>query len=286
MFMYRCLGRLPLSLLYPVAWCVYLFFYYVSGYRKAVVTENLANAFPDKSATEITFLAKKFYRRLAQTAVEIARARYMPRDAFRQRVQVVNPQLLVECSEEMTRTVIILTIHQGNWEWMLHGVSTELGMPLDPVYKPLHSPTADRFMREVRARFGARPVPMKMAPRDILGNRNRFRLVAMVADQSPIRGERSYWTTFLGREAAFYQGAEGIARALGSAVVFAQCRRLRRGHYQVRFHKLGEPPYQSPEGELTERYVRIAERAIREEPESWLWSNRRWKRQRDGGPGA
>ncbi len=26
------------------------------------------------------------------------------------------------------------------------------------------------------------------------------------------------------------------------------------------------------------RYVKMAERAIRGEPESWLWSNRRWKR--------
>jgi KDO2-lipid IV(A) lauroyltransferase len=27
--------------------------------------------------------------------------------------------------------------------------------------------------------------------------------------------------------------------------------------------------------------VRIAEQAIREQPESWLWSNRRWKRRRE-----
>ena len=281
MIFYRCLGRLPLALLYPVAWLTYIFIYYVSGYRKAVARENLTNAFPERSETEITVLLKKFYRGLCQTALEITRARYMSREAFLRRIEVLNPDLLADCSEGMTRTVIILTIHQGNWEWMLHGVSANLGVSLDPVYKPLHSPTADRFMREVRARFGARPIPMKAAPRDILGNRKQFRLVAMVADQSPIRGERSLWTTFLGREAAFYQGAEAMARSLGCAVVFAQCRRLRRGHYQVEFHKLGEPPYSSPEGELTLRYVEMAERAIRAQPESWLWSNRRWKRQRD-----
>jgi KDO2-lipid IV(A) lauroyltransferase len=284
-FLYRCLGRLPFALLYPLAWLVYLFLYYVAGYRKGVVMDNLAHAFPDRNETEITLLAKNFYRRFAQVALEITRARYMHEEDFRRRVEVLNPDLLVDASEGLTRTVIVLTIHQGNWEWMLHGLSATLGVPLDPIYKPLHSPAADRFMREVRSRFGARPLPLKMAPRDILRNRHRFRLLAIVADQSPIRRERSHWTRFLNRDTAFYPGAEALARSAGCPVIFAQCRRLGQGHYRIALHPLGEPPYALPQGELTERYVRMAERAIREEPESWLWSNRRWKRRRDDEPG-
>ena len=282
MFFYRCLGRLPLGLLYPLAWLVYLLLYYAAGYRKAVVQDNLAQAFPDQSAKEVTVLAKKFYRQFAQVGLEIARARYMGAEEFKRRVELLNPDALVKCSEGLSRTVIILTIHQGNWEWMLHGMTARLGVPLDPVYKPLHNPGADRFMREVRGRFGARPLPLKDATRDILRNRRQFRLLAMVADQSPIRREKSYWTQFLGRDAAFHRGAETLARSLECPVIYAQCRRLRRGYYQIELHPLAEPPYTSPEGTLTERYARMAEKAIREEPESWLWSNRRWKRSRNG----
>ena len=43
------------------------------------------------------------------------------------------------------------------------------------------------------------------SPRDILRRRREFRLFVMVADQAPIRRERSYWTTFLNAEAAFYE---------------------------------------------------------------------------------
>jgi KDO2-lipid IV(A) lauroyltransferase len=89
----------------------------------------------------------------------------------------------------------------------------------------------------------------------------------MVADQSPVRRERSYWTRFMHRDAAFYLGAETIARTTGFPVLFAQCRRLRRGHYQMELHKLGEAPYDGEAHSLTESYVRMAERAIREEPE-------------------
>ena len=87
MFFLRCLGHLPLGLLYPVAWLVYLFIFYVSGYRKAVVLDNLAHAFPEQSETEITLLAKKFYRQFAEVALEMARARYMSQEAFQRRVE-------------------------------------------------------------------------------------------------------------------------------------------------------------------------------------------------------
>jgi KDO2-lipid IV(A) lauroyltransferase len=105
-------------------------------------------------------------------------------------------------------------------------------------------------------------------------------LLVMVADQSPIRRERSYWTQFMHREAAFYLGAETIANVTGYPVLFAQCHRRRRGYYEVEFHPLPNSHNAAEGHELTQAYVEMAERAIRSEPESWLWSNRRWKRQR------
>ena len=279
MLFYRLLGRLPLAVLYRLAWLGYLLLYYVAGYRQAVVRDNLRAAFPEKSAGEITALAKRFYRQLADTGVEIIRAGAMRREEFGERVTLLNPELLRRYSNDLRDSDIILTIHQGNWEWMLHGASAALGVPLDPVYKPLHNAALDRYIFEVRSRFGSRPLPMDQAARDILRRRREFRLFVMVADQSPIRRERSYWTRFLHRDAAFYLGAETIAKVTGFPVLFAQCRRPRRGHYEVEFHELAQPPHAADGHEITERYVRLAERAIRAEPHSWLWSNRRWKRQ-------
>ena len=74
MLFYRLLGRLPLAVLYRLAWLGYLLLYYVAGYRQAVVRDNLRAAVPEKSAGEITALAKRFYRQLADTGVEIIRA--------------------------------------------------------------------------------------------------------------------------------------------------------------------------------------------------------------------
>jgi len=280
MMIYRLLSWLPFPLLYGAAWLAYLALYYVAGYRKAVVRENLGEAFPDRSEKEITILAKRFYRQLTQVAFEIVKARRMSKADFRQRVELVNPELIRQYSNNFQDSVIVLTIHQGNWEWMLHGVTSALGVPVDPVYKPLHNKSADKLIFDIRSRFGSRPVSMEYATKDILRRRREFRLFVMVADQSPIRSERSYWTEFMHQPAAFYLGTETIAKMTRFPILFAQCRRQRRGHYQLEFHELAQPPYDKSSHEITERYVRMAEQAIRSEPQSWLWSNQRWKRDR------
>tara|TARA_R110001599_G_scaffold353463_1_gene593021 strand:- start:67498 stop:68355 length:858 start_codon:yes stop_codon:yes gene_type:complete len=276
---YRFLSWLPLPLLYAIAWPVYLALYYVAGYRKTVVQQNLSHAFPDKSAREITVLAKKFYLQLVQVALEILKTRRMSAADVQRRVRVVNPELLRDYSGDFQQSVILLSIHQGNWEWMLHGVKLALDIPIDPVYKPLHNKAVDQLIFEIRSQFGSRPISMASAARDILRRRHEFRLFVLVADQAPIASERSHWVSFMNRDAAFYEGGEIIARATDYPVLFAQCRRRRRGYYEVEFREIARPPHDRNGHHIIEAYARLAEQAIRSEPESWLWSNRRWKRQ-------
>jgi KDO2-lipid IV(A) lauroyltransferase len=277
---YRFISWLPFPLLYALAWVGYLLLYYVVGYRRTVVRQNLSRAFPEKSEGEIDTLARKFYRQLSQVALEIIKARRMTPEDFRDRITLTNPELLFDASEDKSRSVIVLTIHQGNWEWMLHGATTALDIPIDPVYKPLHNKTMDRLVYDIRSQFGSRPLSMAESTRDILRRRREFRIFVMVADQAPIRSERGYWTQFMNQEACFYEGGEAIARMTRFPVLFAQCQRTSRGHYRVTFHEVASPPYEKDNHAIIDRYVALAEMAIRSEPESWLWSNRRWKRDR------
>ena len=199
---------------------------------------------------------------------------------FRDRMRVVNPEVLLNATWDKSRSVIVLTLHQGNWEWMLHGASLAMGIPIDPVYKPLHSKTWDRFALETRSRFNSEPIPMDTASRNILKNRRRFRLFVMVADQAPIERETTYWTDYLNKEAAFYVGGEKIAQLTRFPVLFALCRMLSTGRYEIVFRELAEPPYDKHSHEILDNYVGLAEAAIREQPHTFLWSNRRWKRNR------
>ena len=103
-------------------------------------------------------MEKDFYKHLCRVAMEIVRAKHLPKSEFIDRVRLRNPELIKEVSENYTRSVIVLTIHQGNWEWMLHGVTLAMGIPVDPVYKPLNNKPADDLAYAVRSRFGAKPL--------------------------------------------------------------------------------------------------------------------------------
>ena len=277
---YRLVSYLPFPLLYALAWVAYLLLYHVFRYRREVVRTNLDRAFPENSRQQNAALARAFYHHLSRVALEILKARRMRREDFLQRARLVNPELLARYSKDHPESVIVLTIHQGNWEWMLHGAVAALKIPIDPVYKPLHNKTVDKLIFDIRSQFGSRPLAMDIATRDILRRRREFRIFVMVADQSPIRSERGYWTTFMNQEANFYLGAETIAKMTGFPVLFAQCHRRKPGYYEIEFHEVGKPPYDKASHELTDRYVALTEQAIRAEPATWLWSNRRWKRNR------
>jgi len=152
-FIYRLLGRLPLPLLYALASALALVLYRVARYRRQVVADNLRAAFPALGRTELTALEKRFYRHICDLGVEMLAARTLPRTEFIRRVEFENPELLRTYAEQR-QSVLFLTCHQGNWEWLLHAVSDFMGCPIDVVYKTLHDGAFDEFMFECRARSG------------------------------------------------------------------------------------------------------------------------------------
>lgn len=278
MWFARLWGYLPLRLTQLLAGPLYFVLYYVVGYRKSVVYQNLFRAFPDKNPEEIKRLARRFYRHMIQFSLEVAATQSMPLPELSTRMRIKNPEIIETLSQERSRSVIVLTVHQGNWEWMLHGITAHFGVPIDPVYKPLHSARTNQWIYDIRSRFGARPLAMEESTRDVLRNRKKFRLFAMVADQSPIREERGVWHDFLNQNAKFYVGSQALAHATRFPVVFAQCRKIKRGYYELEFHPIAEPPYDKASNTIIERYIALAEQVITEQPETWLWTNRRWKR--------
>ena len=282
---YRALARLPLSVKYALAKPLTWLLRDVVGYRRSTVASNLAASFPELDDQQRAMIGKRFYAQLVDTALEIVHAYRMSKAEFQQRVVVRNPELIEALTDHQQRSVVVLVIHQGNWEWMLHGAGAHLGLPIDPVYKPLHNAGSDRFALELRSRFGAEPVTAATAAKDILRKRRQVRLFALLADQSPGHRERKHWTQTLHQDTAWHTGAATIARLTRSPICFAQCIRRERGHYDIVFHEITRDPRSLEEQDIIEAYARVAERAIREQPESYLWSNRRWK-QRPGQPAA
>ena len=182
--------------------------------------------------------------------------------------------------EEIARgkPVLLVAAHQCNWEWMLLGLSTQLGMPVDAAYKPLVDNWAEtRNAQAAFGRFGARLIPAQNLLGDIIQQRGSPRAIAMVADQEPVSSERKQWLRFLNRDTAFFLAPEEIARTTRYAAFFLRLKRVSRGHYEVEFVPLAAAGEQLPAGEFTARYARMVEEQIRAAPADWPWSHKRWK---------
>jgi KDO2-lipid IV(A) lauroyltransferase len=271
----RWLSRLPLSLLYLLGRLARPLVQHVARYRRATVRANLERAFPELTTAERRHIERDFYGHLCDLAAEVIAAPRLSLAELQRRVRFENAELLRPYIEQQ-QSLLLLTCHQGNWEWLLYAMSQQLPCPIDAVYKPLHSRAMDEFMHATRSRLG-RPIAFHEAGREILRRRRDYRAFAMVADQAPFKKDKRYWSTFFGQPASFYLGPQKIAEATQSPVLFIQMQREGRGHYRVRITELGQPPYPKGSFDLLQRYVEAIEAAVRAEPATWLWSNRKWK---------
>jgi len=273
----RTLTRVPLPILYGLGWFAYVVAFELFRWRRDLARANLRGAFPEKSEREIDGLLRQSYRNLGITIAEAIHGFGASKEEILERVRVENPELPLQYLQR-GQSVILLTGHFCNWEWLLGGAAGHLGVPIDAVYKPQRSPAVDRFLREARARYGGNPIAVKTFLHEVIRRRRNARVYGLVADQTPMRQEDKHWTVFLHRDTAFYTGAGKIARIVGAPAVFISMHRTRKGHYTARFHLLSEPPYsRESENAVIEAYARALEREIRHSPADWLWVHRKWK---------
>ena len=274
--MIKFFSRVPLRALYVFSSFLYLLAFYVVRHRHRVIREQLEKVFPDSSVAEREAIHKKFLKNFCDVMVEVLKSVSMTEDDMRAHVQIVNVSLVRQYLDA-GQSLMFVTSHLCNWEWLLHGVTLQLGYPVDAAYKPLHDQWAERLMLKVRSRFGARLVPAKDLLADFLKRRGIVRAVAMNADQAPVSTDKRYWTRFLGQDTAFYIGAEQIARATRLPIMYAAMRRIRRGHYEVEFKPLWDAREATEPNAVTERYARACEIDVLKSPADWLWSYRRWR---------
>ncbi|HVO90509.1 MAG TPA: lysophospholipid acyltransferase family protein [Casimicrobiaceae bacterium] len=273
----RSLARWPLWALYGLGAVIYFIAFRILRWHVALASRNLANAFPEKSDAERAAILKESYWNLGQTLGEAFWGFRAPSEELRRRVVIENREPVLRYAAEK-RSVILLTAHMCNWEWLLQAGGAELGFPIDVVYKPIRLASVDEFFREARSRFGGKPITIDRFVYELMRRASEARAYALVADQTPVRKADKHWTRFLNQDTAFYVGADKIARFLDAPVVYVAMRRVRRGYYAARIHVLAEPPYDADlEPPLIERYARRLEDEIRAHPADWLWVHNKWK---------
>ncbi len=283
-FLLNGLTRIPLPVMYVLAWIIYFVAFRVMRWRRARAELDLSNVFPEKDDAERARVLRRAYRNLADMLVEAIWGFGAPADALMRRVTFENPDLVEQCVAAR-QSVVLLTAHYGNWEWLSLAAGVRFGITIDVVYQRQKVKAIDEFLREARARFGSRFVPREDFIFDLLSHGEQPRAYALIADQTPKhKNDPKHWTRFLGQDTAFFKGAGKIAQFLDARVLYVTMRRMRRGHYSVRLTTLAEPPYEMDANErIVEVYARSLERDIRDSPADWLWLQNKWKVKKPAG---
>ncbi|HTI61405.1 lysophospholipid acyltransferase family protein [Mucilaginibacter sp.] len=275
-FFFYLLSLLPFWFLYLISDLVFIILYYVVGYRRKVVQDNLRNSFPEKSAEERASIEKKYFKYMADLTLETIKSTSMSEKQVRRRMVCTNPEIM-EHYFSQGKSILAAAGHYGNWELACLNFGFLTDKIKMVVYKPQSSEIFTDFINRTRSRFGTIMISMKQTLRKMIEHKNELTFTVLAADQTPSRSEALYFTTFLHQPTAVFIGVEKLSSIRDCVIVFYRIDLVKRGHYTYTLVPLVENPKETRPYEITKIQVNYLESLIREKPEYWLWSHRRWK---------
>ncbi len=273
------LSYLPFWFWYGVSDILFVLIYFLIGYRKKVVLGNLDIAFPEKSAAEKRKIAKRFYRHFTDFLIENIKCFSLRRSTLAKRFRLINHQDLSAHIRQHKKGVVVAISHQFNWEWMMNIAEY---MPTQSVtmaaYTPLSNKSLDKLIQANRSRFGSVLVSSSLLPMQVKvwQEEGMWPIVGLIADQSP-HASYKFWAPFFGVEVPVFTGIEILAKRFDLDVWFMHIHKRKRGYYEAHFELITDKSATYSKGELTALYLAKVEEQIKAQPETYLWSHRRWK---------
>lgn len=271
------ISMLPWRVFYFFSTCIYLFVYHILRYRRKTVTENLKLAFPEKSDKEIKSIRKLFYKHMCDMFLEMTKSLTISREELIKRYKVVNLEEFHEY-ERKNKNIITLMGHYGSFEWS-NAVDLVSINPCVGIYKPIENKYFDRLAHRIRGRFNSRLIASNKVARQIIKDKQDGTICSygMISDQSPKIGNAKYWTDFMGTKVPIFLGGEFLAQRLDLIVLYLHVEKVKRGYYEVRFIPITENSNTEDKYFVIKKYIQLLESQIREKPQYYLWTHKRWK---------
>ncbi|KRT15311.1 lauroyl acyltransferase [Pedobacter ginsenosidimutans] len=275
-FFLYLLSLLPLSLLFFFARLLYYLLYYVIGYRKKVVRQNLTQSFPEKSLTEIKTIEKKFFRYLAELIFEIIKMTSISKAETLKRVKFTGLEQL-ETHFKTGESVLACTGHYGNWELGTLALGLSISAKTMVIYKPINNKIFETWFDCMRTKYGNVFIAMRQTLRGMATYKNEPTLLCFASDQSPTREETKYFVDFLHQQTAALLGVEKIAKSTKRPIYYFKVSVVKKGYYHVEVLPMCLDPANMDEFAITNLHFKFLENIIKEQPQYWLWSHKRWK---------
>lgn len=273
---------LPLKVMCLVSDLLFPVIYYLARYRRKVVRKNLTNAFPEKTASDIIKIEKRFYRYLGDLIFETFKQLNAGESEMIKRIKFENIDFLRKHAEE-GRSVMLMSAHYCNWEWSsVISAYFKEHYKVYPIYQKLSNKHFDELMYRLRSRFGAVNIEKDSLFKIMhqMKSDNIAGIFGMISDQSPMEKNIRYRMDFLNQDTAVFLGTEQLAKRFDYPVYYLNVKRIKRGYYQAVIEPICLNPAKSAEYEITTLFMQKLEKIIQAQPEYWLWTHNRWKHAR------
>lgn len=275
-FVVTVFSVIPFRVLYALSDALAWLFFYVIKFRYKVIYSNLKNSFPEKTDAEIKEIAYKFYKNMTDILLESIKGFSINESTMAKRYIFTNIDMLHD-NHDAGGNSIVMAGHYTNWEWGAIIYPYFLNKrTVVAFYKPLSNVYIEKYSLKKRGRCGTVLVDIGRTAKSFEEYKNQPSTYTFVSDQSTY-SQKAHWVKFLNQDTVCPHGGDKYARQYNYPVYFLKMMRVKRGYYTTTLEKLADNSAELPEGEITKRFMQRLEEVIREKPQDWLWSHKRWK---------
>lgn len=234
-------------------------------------------ALPNLSYEERISIEKKFYAHMCDMFLEMIKTMTISQKEIEKRFSFTNLDVYLDL-EKKGKSVALLCSHYASYEWVL-SMNKYISFKGFGIYKRVNNKYFDKLVRNIRSRFKAELITTRETRPTIERNSKNglLSLYGFASDQSPQIKAKTYWSTFMGIETPVHVGAEVLAKRYNMNMVFLKVRKVKRGYYEADLELLSENVSEIPDFEITEIFLKKVELLIKEAPEFYLWTHKRWK---------
>ena len=248
----------------------------VDRFHRRIALENLARAFPSRSAEECALVCGGMFEHFGRLLFELIRFSSLTREEMLASVEVEG-QEHVRQAYRQGKGVLYFTGHFGYWE--IQAIAFALhAEPISVVARPLDNPYLHAMLEQIRTCTGNSVIYRQGGLRRVLRDLQSNRGVAMLIDQHLHSDAVS--VEFFNRPAATTSALAALALRTGAPVIPVFALPLPRGRYRLIYDCPVPPPHdQGPNAirEFTQRCTDVLEMYVRRDPHLWLWMHRRWR---------
>jgi KDO2-lipid IV(A) lauroyltransferase len=245
---------------------------------------NLRIAFPDKTEAERHAIAMAHWENLGRVMAETMQIDRLIQDPSR--IRIVSDKLFSRYKNKLGPAIGV-SLHMGNYELSIWPFVVANANPA-AVYRSVNNPYVDEYLRWQRrdlypgGLFGRGKVEgehgddQKTARilTDFVRRGGRLGLVCDLYDRTGLP------VPFFGQEAKTQAIGAMIGRRVGSRIWMSRCKRVgTESRFEIEIRELRVPRTKNQSEDV--RWImtemqRQFEAWVREAPEQWMWSNRRW----------